>query len=174
MSFTQIDVDTIMPPRMRTQSAGQPAAESLGGGTGVQVGRGGRGRRPMEGNDERVDDFEDLNGQGNDKGCELWGFEGNSYPHTSSVSNEELMEIRMVMMHNENVRRTWECDSEWAPVMRCKLESKSWKSRLVGVASCVYDRFHELVATEPKTIQKVVQISSALTDEAMRNGSIKK
>ncbi|GJY82860.1 putative reverse transcriptase domain-containing protein [Tanacetum coccineum] len=54
-----------MPPRMRARSAGRPAAESLGGGTGVQVGRGGRGRRPREGNDERVDD---LNGQGNDQG----------------------------------------------------------------------------------------------------------
>nr|GEV20661.1 reverse transcriptase domain-containing protein [Tanacetum cinerariifolium] len=31
-----------------------------------------------------------------------------------------------------------------------------------------------VAATEPKTIQKVVQFSSALTDEAMRNGSIKK
>nr|GEZ59356.1 hypothetical protein [Tanacetum cinerariifolium] len=50
---------------MRTRRAGWPAAESLGGGTGVRVGRGGRGRRPREGNDERVDD---LNGQGNDQG----------------------------------------------------------------------------------------------------------
>ncbi|GKE67077.1 hypothetical protein Tco_1521238 [Tanacetum coccineum] len=32
----------IMPPRVRTRSAGRPAAESLGGGTGVRVGRGGR------------------------------------------------------------------------------------------------------------------------------------
>ncbi|GKF03875.1 reverse transcriptase domain-containing protein, partial [Tanacetum coccineum] len=31
-----------------------------------------------------------------------------------------------------------------------------------------------VAATDPKTIQKVVQISGALTDEAMRNGSIKK
>ncbi|GKE30888.1 hypothetical protein Tco_1446272 [Tanacetum coccineum] len=54
-----------MPPRMRTRSAGRPAAESLGGGTGERVGRGGRGRRPREGNDERV---EDLKGQGNDQG----------------------------------------------------------------------------------------------------------
>ncbi|GJR61092.1 putative nucleotidyltransferase, ribonuclease H [Tanacetum coccineum] len=54
----------IMPPRVMTRSAGRPAAESLGGGTGVRVGRGGRGRRPREGNDERVDD---LNGQGNDQ-----------------------------------------------------------------------------------------------------------
>nr|GFC40005.1 hypothetical protein [Tanacetum cinerariifolium] len=55
----------IMPPRMRTQSAGRPAVESLGGGTGVRVGRGGRGRRHREGNDEYVDD---LNGQANDRG----------------------------------------------------------------------------------------------------------
>ncbi|GKA15835.1 hypothetical protein Tco_0695582, partial [Tanacetum coccineum] len=55
----------IMPPRMRTRSAGLPAAESLGGGTGERVGTGRRGRRPKEGNDERV---KDLNGQGNDQG----------------------------------------------------------------------------------------------------------
>ncbi|GJV87055.1 putative reverse transcriptase domain-containing protein [Tanacetum coccineum] len=54
-----------MPPMMRSQSAGRPVAESLRGGTGVRVGRGGRGRRPKEGNDERLDD---LNGQGNDQG----------------------------------------------------------------------------------------------------------
>ncbi|GJZ40070.1 reverse transcriptase domain-containing protein [Tanacetum coccineum] len=52
-------------PAGRPFSAGQPAAESLGGETGVQVGRGGRGRRPKEGNDDRV---EDLNSQGNDQG----------------------------------------------------------------------------------------------------------
>ncbi|GJW93343.1 hypothetical protein Tco_0173015 [Tanacetum coccineum] len=62
-SFEVLQLMGIMPPRMRTQSAGWPAAELLGGGTGVRVGRGGRGRRHREGNDERV---EDLNGQGND------------------------------------------------------------------------------------------------------------
>ncbi|GKG26663.1 hypothetical protein Tco_0402366, partial [Tanacetum coccineum] len=55
----------IMSPRMRTRSVGWPAAESLGGGTSERVGKGGRGRRPKEGNDERA---EDLNGQGNDQG----------------------------------------------------------------------------------------------------------
>ncbi|GKG11345.1 hypothetical protein Tco_0342745 [Tanacetum coccineum] len=55
----------IMPPRVMTRSAGRPAAESLGGGTGKRVDRGGRGRRPKEGNDKRV---KDLNGQGNDQG----------------------------------------------------------------------------------------------------------
>ncbi|GJY53368.1 hypothetical protein Tco_0445032 [Tanacetum coccineum] len=59
-----VEIDKIMPPKIRTRSAGQLAIESLGGGTGVWVGRGGRGRRPREGNDEHVDD---LNGQGNDQ-----------------------------------------------------------------------------------------------------------
>ncbi|GJX64910.1 putative reverse transcriptase domain-containing protein [Tanacetum coccineum] len=54
-----------MPPRMRTRSAGRPVAESRGGGTGERVGRGGRGRGPRGGNDDRVDE---LNGQGNDQG----------------------------------------------------------------------------------------------------------
>nr|GFA41907.1 reverse transcriptase domain-containing protein [Tanacetum cinerariifolium] len=37
-----------MPPRVMTQSAGWPVAKSRGGGTGVRVGRGRRGRRPRE------------------------------------------------------------------------------------------------------------------------------
>ncbi|GJX75628.1 reverse transcriptase domain-containing protein [Tanacetum coccineum] len=79
-----------MPLRMRTRSAGRPAAESLGGGTGVQVGRGGRGRRPREGNDERVDD---LNGQGNDQGLRAnggVGNQGNVGNQNGNVVNENV------------------------------------------------------------------------------------
>ncbi|GJZ89148.1 putative reverse transcriptase domain-containing protein [Tanacetum coccineum] len=54
-----------MLPRMTTRSVGQPVAESQGRRTSRRVGRGGgRGRRPKEGNDKRVD----LNGQGNNQG----------------------------------------------------------------------------------------------------------
>ncbi|GJT30595.1 hypothetical protein Tco_0910870 [Tanacetum coccineum] len=60
----------IMPPRMRTQSGGRPVAESRGEGTSERVGRGGRGRGPRVGNDERVDE---LNGQGKTRGWELMG-----------------------------------------------------------------------------------------------------
>nr|GEV14269.1 hypothetical protein [Tanacetum cinerariifolium] len=58
-----------MPPRMRTRSAGWPVVESLGG-IGEWVGRGGRGRGPKGGNDERVDE---LNRQGNDLGIGAYG-----------------------------------------------------------------------------------------------------
>ncbi|GJU52294.1 putative reverse transcriptase domain-containing protein [Tanacetum coccineum] len=59
-----------MPPRMRTRSVGRPVAESRRGGTGERVSRGGRGRGPRGGNDERVDEF---NGQGNDQGLGVNG-----------------------------------------------------------------------------------------------------
>ncbi|GKA71513.1 putative reverse transcriptase domain-containing protein [Tanacetum coccineum] len=60
-----------------------------------------------------------------------------------------------------------------------KLESELWNHVMVGAGHAAYtDRFHELArmvaATEPKTIQKAMQIFGALTDEAIRNGSIKK
>ncbi|GJV74817.1 putative reverse transcriptase domain-containing protein [Tanacetum coccineum] len=68
-----------------------------------------------------------------------------------------------------------------------KLESKLWNHAMVGAGHAAYtDRFHELArlvphlicgmvaATEPKTIYKAVQISGALTNDAVRNGSIKK
>ncbi|GKF52706.1 hypothetical protein Tco_0159616, partial [Tanacetum coccineum] len=44
----------IMPPRMRTQSAGWPAAESLGGGTGVRGLRANGGIEGVNGNVEGV------------------------------------------------------------------------------------------------------------------------
>nr|GEX15305.1 putative reverse transcriptase domain-containing protein [Tanacetum cinerariifolium] len=119
----------IMPPRMRTQSVGQPAAQSLGGGTGVRVGRGGRGRRHREGNDERVND---LNGQRNDQGMRanggVDGVNGNvegangGAPDFSTiiaqqlqnllpamlaqVGNQEMLEIKMVMWLMRTFRRT--------------------------------------------------------------------
>ncbi|GJX04572.1 putative reverse transcriptase domain-containing protein [Tanacetum coccineum] len=224
-----------MLPRIRTRSASRPAAESLGGGTCVRVGRGGRGRRPREGNDERVDD---LNGQGNDhhlganRGVE--GVNGN-------VSNRGNVGNQNGNMVNENeydgkggvvVLTRWIEKMEYVhDTSGCSVNQKVkytaglfvgkalmwWNSQIrtlsrevtnhamVGAGHAAYtDRFHELArlvphlvtpksrmieryvyglapqihgmvaATEPKTIQKAVQISGALTDEAVRNGSIKK
>ncbi|GJR20977.1 hypothetical protein Tco_0969504 [Tanacetum coccineum] len=94
-----------MPPRVMTRSAGRPAAESLGGGTGVRVGRGGRDRRPREGNDERV---EDLNGQGNDQGLGanggIEGVNGNveganrGAPDFSTIIAQQLQNLLPVML----------------------------------------------------------------------------
>ncbi|GKD73140.1 putative reverse transcriptase domain-containing protein [Tanacetum coccineum] len=50
-------------------------------------------------------------------------------------------------------------------------ESRKIKRYVYGLALQIRGM---MAATEPKTIQKVVQISGALADEAVRNGSIKK
>ncbi|GKD64819.1 reverse transcriptase domain-containing protein, partial [Tanacetum coccineum] len=55
------------------------------------------------------------------------------------------------------------------------LESELWNHAMVRAGHAAYtDRFHELASTKPNTIQKAVQIFGALTDEAVRNGLIKK
>nr|GEU91015.1 hypothetical protein [Tanacetum cinerariifolium] len=184
-----------MPPRMRHRSDGRPAAEPLGGGTDVRVGRGGRGRRHREGNDERVDD---LNGQGNDQGM---GANGGVKGVNRNVGNQENVGNQNGNVVNENVQE----NVGNVLVNGNQLETELWNHVMVGAGHAAYtDRFHELArlvphlvtpesrkieryvyglapqirrmvaATEPKTMQKAVQISGALTDEAVRNGSIKK
>nr|GEW60557.1 putative reverse transcriptase domain-containing protein [Tanacetum cinerariifolium] len=60
----------------------------------------------------------------------------------------------------------------------CAVVLTRWIKKMKGGHATHTDRFHELArimaSTEPKTIQKAVQISGALTDEAVRNRSIKK
>ncbi|GKC77437.1 putative reverse transcriptase domain-containing protein, partial [Tanacetum coccineum] len=215
----------IIPPRIRTQSAGRPIAESRGRGTGERVGKGGRGRGPRGGNDERVDEF---NGQGNYQGA---GANGNVEGVNGNVGNQENVGNQNGNVVNENVQKNvrnvlvnsnrdmsgysidqkvkYTVGSFVGKALTChemqKLETELWNHDMVGVGHAAYtDRLHELAklvphvvtpesgkieryvyglalrirrmvaATEPKTMQKVVQISGALTDEAVRNGSIKK
>ncbi|GJT24165.1 putative reverse transcriptase domain-containing protein [Tanacetum coccineum] len=229
--------DYIMPPRMRTQSAGQPAAESLGGGTGERVGRGGRGRRHREGNDKRVDE---LNGQGNDQSLKAnGGVEGvnGNVSNRGNVGNQNGNVVNEMVNENEydgkggavvltrwiekmeSVQDMSGCSIDQkvkytvgsfvGKALTChemqKLKTKLRNHVMVGAGNAAYtDRFYELArlvlhlltpksmmikryvyglapqihrmvtATKPKTIQKAVQIFGALTDEAVRNGSIKK
>ncbi|GJU75134.1 putative reverse transcriptase domain-containing protein [Tanacetum coccineum] len=209
-------------------SAGRPAAESLGGGTSVRVSRGGRGKRPREGNDERV---EDLNGQGNDEGL---GANGNLLPAMlAQVSNRGNVGNQNGNVVNENVQENvgnvivngnWvgcsykkfltcnpkEYDGKrgavvfnrWIKKIKfvhdmsgCRFDQKVkytagsfvdkaltwWNSHIrtlsrevanhsmVRAGHAAYtDRFHELARLVPHFIY------GALTNEAVRNGSIKK
>ncbi|GJX46234.1 putative reverse transcriptase domain-containing protein [Tanacetum coccineum] len=89
---------------MRTRSAGRPAVESLRRGTGERVSRGGRGRRPREGNDERVDE---LNGQGNGLGIGAnGGAEGanGNVGGANGVSNQGNVGNQNGNVVNENVQ----------------------------------------------------------------------
>ncbi|GKE44809.1 hypothetical protein Tco_1472093 [Tanacetum coccineum] len=93
----------IMPPRMRTRSAGRPVAESRGGGTGERVGSGGRGRGPRGGNDKRIDEF---NGQGNGQGLgangNVKGINGN-VEGVNEVGNQGNVGNQNGNVVNENV-----------------------------------------------------------------------
>ncbi|GJZ65004.1 putative reverse transcriptase domain-containing protein [Tanacetum coccineum] len=233
-----------MPPRMRTRSAGRPAAESLGGGTGELVGRGGRGRRPREGNDERnllpamlaqVSNRGNVGNQngnvvnenvqenvgnvlvnGNRVGCSYKEFlacnpkeydgKGGAVVLTRWIEKMENVQDMSGCSNDQKVKYTAGSFVGKALTHEMqKLESELWNHAMVGAGHAAYtDRFHELArlvphlvtpesrmieryvyglapqicrmvaATEPKTMQKAVQISGALTDEAVRNGSIKK
>ncbi|GJT07645.1 hypothetical protein Tco_0842107 [Tanacetum coccineum] len=254
-----------MLPRMRTQNVGRPVAESQGGETSERVGRGGRGRGPRGGNDER---FDELNGQQNDQGegahrnvegvnggvegapdfstiiaqqlqnllpaiLAQVGNQGNVGNQNDNVVNENVQDnVRNMLVNGkrvgclykeflacnpkeydgkggvvvlthwiekmENVQDMNGCSNdqkvkytagsfvEFYPSHEMqKLEYELWNHAMVGAGHAAYtDRFHVLArlvhhlvtpkTTEPKTMQKVVQISDALTDEAVRNGSIKK
>nr|GFB50574.1 reverse transcriptase domain-containing protein [Tanacetum cinerariifolium] len=217
-----------MPPRMRTRSVGRPAAESLGGGTGVRVGRGGRDRRPRECNDDRVDDLNgnvgNKNGNvvnenvqenvrnvlvnGNRVGCsykEFLACNPKEYDGKVGVVGLTRWIKKMENVHDisgynidQKVKYTAGSFVELCPRHEMqKLETELWNHAMVGAGHAAYtDRFHELArlvphlvtyksrmikryvyglapqirkmvaATEPKTMQKAMQISDALTDEA--------
>ncbi|GJX87056.1 putative reverse transcriptase domain-containing protein [Tanacetum coccineum] len=246
-----------MPPRMRTHSTGQPAAKSLGGGTGVRVGRGGRGRGYREGNDERVDDLNEMTRNLLPAMLAQLGNQGNVRNQNGNVVNENIQENGGVVVLTRWIEKmesvqdmsgcsidqkvkytagsfmgkalTWwnsqiymlsrevavsiswndfkiMMTEEFCPIhVMQKMETELRNHAMVGAGHAAYtDRFHDLArlvphlvtlesrmierylyglapqicgivaATEPKTIQKVVQISGTLTDEAVRNRSIKK
>ncbi|GJZ78527.1 putative nucleotidyltransferase, ribonuclease H [Tanacetum coccineum] len=150
-----------MPPRVMTQSAGRPIAESRGGGTSERVGRGGRGRRPREVN-ENVQ---------------------------KNVGNVIVNGKRICMLSQKvAISMSWNdfkymMTQEFCPIHEMqKLESELWNHVMVGAGHAAYTNRYVyglapqihgiLVAMEPKIIQKVVQIPG-VTDEADRNGSIK-
>ncbi|GJT57379.1 hypothetical protein Tco_0992433 [Tanacetum coccineum] len=193
-----------MPPRMRTRSDVRPAAESLGGGTGIRVGGGGRGRRSWEGNDER-NLLPAMLAQISNR--------GNVGNQNSNVVNENVQEnVGNVLVNGNRVGCSYkeflacnpkEYDGKGGSVVLTrwieKMENIRMLSRevanhaMVGAGYAAYtDRFHELArlvphlvtpdsrmieryvyglalqirrmvaATEPKTMQKAVQISGAL------------
>nr|GEU60957.1 hypothetical protein [Tanacetum cinerariifolium] len=193
-----------MPQRMRTQSAGRPAAESLGGGTGVRVGRGGRGRIPREGNDERV---VDLNGQGNDQRMGANGglerINGNveganvGAPDFSTIIAQRLQNL-LPSMQAQNVENVIvngnRVGCSYKDFLACNPKEYNGKGGVVlltrwiekmesvhDMSGCGIDQkvkytaglfvVPHLVTPESRMIEGFLV---HLTDEAVRNGSIKK
>nr|GEY09005.1 hypothetical protein [Tanacetum cinerariifolium] len=173
-----------MPPRMRTQSAGLPVANLQGGGMGERVGRCGRGRGPMGGNDEHVEEF---NGQGNDQGK---GANGNvegvnggvgGAPDFLTIIAQQLQNLLPAILaqvgNQGNVR------NQNGNVVNENVQENVRNMLVNGNhVGCLYKEFLACNpkeydgkgVTKPKTMQNAVQISGTLIDEAVRNGSIKK
>ncbi|GJX61446.1 putative reverse transcriptase domain-containing protein [Tanacetum coccineum] len=189
-----------MPLRIKTQSAGRLAAESLGGGTGERVGRGGRGRRPREGNDKRVDE---LNGQGNDQ-CM-----GANEPLTRHVGSENGNQVgcsyKEFLACNPKeydgkggyvVLTCWIEKMEYVHDMSsCSIDQKVkytagsfvgkaltwWNSQICTLSREVANHTmaragHATYTDRFHELARLVPhlISGALTDKVVRNGSIKK
>ncbi|GJZ86374.1 putative reverse transcriptase domain-containing protein [Tanacetum coccineum] len=134
----------IIPPTMTTQSAGRPAAASRGGGTGGRASSGGGRTRGRSGNQGMMD----MSGCRDSQKVKYTAdsFVGMSWEDFKILTREEF------------------CPSNEMQ----KLETELWNHAMVGAG-------HGMVAaTEPKTIQKAVQIAGTLIDEALTNGSIKK
>ncbi|GJV10811.1 hypothetical protein Tco_1352352 [Tanacetum coccineum] len=151
-----------MPPRMRTQSAGRPVAKSRGGGTGVRVGRGGRGRGPRRGNDDNnllPAILAEVGNQGN-----IRNQNGNVFLACNPVgcSYKEFLACNPK-----------EYDVKYTAGSFVGKDLTWWNSQ-IRMLSQEVDIHGMLEAMEPKTMQKAVQVSSALINEAVKNGSIKK
>ncbi|GJW86581.1 putative reverse transcriptase domain-containing protein [Tanacetum coccineum] len=143
----------IMSPRVMTRSVGRPAAAPRGGGTGGRVGRG--GRRVREPRRMNVEPTGEPEGQGNDQGVEVnGGVDGGDDRNQNgdAINGNIWGDVRNVIENNDHRGCTYK------EFLACNPKEYG-----KGVA-----------ATELKTIQKAVQIAGTLTDEALRNGSIKK
>nr|GEX72089.1 reverse transcriptase domain-containing protein [Tanacetum cinerariifolium] len=157
---------------MRTQSAGRPAAKSLRGGTDVRVGRGGR----IE--DLGKENVRNVLVNGNCVGCSYKEFLAcNPKQYDEFCPSHEMQKLETelwnhVMVgagHAAYTDRFYEL-ARLVPHL-VTLESRKIERYVYGLALQIR---RIVVAIEPKTMQKAVQIFGALTDEAVRNGSIKK
>nr|GEX56526.1 hypothetical protein [Tanacetum cinerariifolium] len=159
---------------------------------GVRVSEGGRGRRPREGNDECVDD---LNDQGNEQGMRAnggiegvnknVGNQGNVRNHNGNVVSANVQEnVRNVLVNGNRVGCSYkeflacnpkEYDGKGSDVVLTrwikKIENVKIERYVYGLAPQILGM---VAAIELQIMQKAVQISSALTNKAVRNGSIKK
>ncbi|GJZ63701.1 putative reverse transcriptase domain-containing protein [Tanacetum coccineum] len=192
MLFTQIDVGTpeggvvtmhsgyiiIMPPRMRTRSAGRPAARSLDGERVERepltrhVGSGCSYKEFLACNPKEYD------GKGGVVVLTRWIEKMENVQDMSGCSNDQKVKYTAGLFVGKAL--TWAghvaYTDRFHELARLVPHLVTPKSRMIeryvyGLALQIHGM---VAATEPKTMQKAVQISGALTDEAVRNGSIKK
>nr|GEU38991.1 hypothetical protein [Tanacetum cinerariifolium] len=175
---------------MTTRSAGQSAVASRGGGTGGQAGRGG-GRTRGHFGDQGAGRIDSQNGQVGGQGSEVDDAQVSDQSRgQGSDRNQNGDDV------NDNIRGDVSRGCTYKDFLFCnpkEYEGKGgaivytcWIEKMESVHDMsgyrddqnikyITGSFIGMVATtEPKTIQKAVQIADTLTDEALRNGSIEK
>nr|GEV05519.1 putative reverse transcriptase domain-containing protein [Tanacetum cinerariifolium] len=178
---------------MKTQSDGRPAAASRGGVTGGRAVRGGgrtRGRSGDQGrgqgngrnqNDDAVND----NIQGDvSRGCTYKEFlacnpkeydgKGGAIVYTRWIEKIESVHDMSGCTDSQKVKYIAGSFVGKALTLVPHLVTPEGKRIERYVYGLVPQIRGMVAATEPKTIQKAVQIAGTLTDEALRNGSSKK
>nr|GEU92334.1 hypothetical protein [Tanacetum cinerariifolium] len=156
-----------MPPKVMTQSAGRPIVASRGGGTCEQAGSGGGRTRGCFGNQG---DGEKGRGQGNGRNQNGDAVNDNIQVYTRWIEKMESVQDMNGCKDSQKVKYT-------AGLICCnemqKLETELWNHTMVEADHATYtDRFHELARLVPHLVAR--KIAGTLTDEAFRNGSIKK
>ncbi|GKE10795.1 reverse transcriptase domain-containing protein [Tanacetum coccineum] len=184
-----------MPPRMTTRSTGRPAAASRGGGTGGRAGDQGRGQgngRNQNGdaiNDNIRGDVRNVIENNNRMSCTYKEFlacnpkeydgKGGAIVYTRWVEKMESVQDMSGCKDNQKVKYTagsfvGKALTWW----NSQIHTRGREAVGGMIERYVYGLAPKIrgivVATEPTTIQKAVQIVGTLTDEAIRNGSIKK
>nr|GEV05045.1 reverse transcriptase domain-containing protein [Tanacetum cinerariifolium] len=189
----------IMPPRMTTQSVGRPAAASQGGGTGGRADRGGsrtKGRSSDQGNggiggrgDQSRNKENDRNQNDNAINDNIMGDVRNviadnnqrSYTYKEFLAcnpkeydgkGGDIAYIRWIEKM-ESVQDMSGCEVKQK--VKYTVGSFAGSKRIERYVYGLGLQIRGIVAaTEPKTIQKALQLAGTLTDEALRNGCIKK
>ncbi|GJS36692.1 reverse transcriptase domain-containing protein [Tanacetum coccineum] len=189
---------------MTTRSVGRATTAPLGGRTGGRTSRGGgrtRGRSGDQGNGEIDGQGGQVGGQVGGRGNEV--NDGvDEVPDFSTIITQQLQNLLPTIL--AQVGNQGSNQGNGSHVVELSNPYTKSRGRCRAGHAAYTDRFHELArlvphlvtpeskrieryvyglalqirgmvaATEPKTIQKAVQIAGTLTDEALRNGSIKK
>nr|GEU47364.1 hypothetical protein [Tanacetum cinerariifolium] len=150
-------VNRIMPPKMTTRSAGRPATASRGGGMGGRAGRGGGRTRSRYG----------AHGNGRNDGQGGQGSEVNDgvdeVPDFSTIIAQQLRNLL-----------PYHCSPRMS--LRATTVKVVPKEFLACNPKEIWKLSYEITSWSRMAMLHIlaVQIASTLTDEALRNGSIKK
>ncbi|GJT56984.1 reverse transcriptase domain-containing protein [Tanacetum coccineum] len=174
-----------MPPRMTTRSAGRPAAESRGGGTGGRAGNDqGVGANGGVGENKGVDgvpDFSTIFAQQLQNLLPVIIAQiGNHGNNQENIVNDNIQgDVRNVIVNNDRIGCTYKeflaCNPMEYDGKGCAIVYTRWIEKMESVQDMSGCRDNQKVKyIVGSFVGSMGWLADALTDEAIRNGAIKK